>query len=89
MRAQCNARDAGYAREGNADFGCRSANREKIQMSRGTKAPVDYIAAIRTSGLSIYDPIEVGSKLWIPSRELERILNDALRGFDTAGMPGR
>lgn len=39
--------------------------------------------------MSIYDPIEVGSELWIPSKELERLLNDALRGFNTAGMPPR
>lgn len=56
-------------------------------MSGRKKAAADYVAAIRESGLTIYDPIEVGSDLWIPSRELERILDDALRGFATAGMP--
>lgn len=58
-------------------------------MSRRTKTPADYVAALSASAVSIYDPIEVGSKLWIPSRELERILDDALRRFDTAGMPPR
>lgn len=58
-------------------------------MSSRKKAPADYVAAIAASGLTIYDPIEVGSELWIPSKELERILSDGLRGFDTAGMPPR
>ncbi|MBA3351567.1 MAG: restriction endonuclease [Blastocatellia bacterium] len=56
-------------------------------MSSRKKAPTDYVAAIAASGLTIYDPIEVGSELWIPSKELERILSDGLKGFDTAGMP--
>jgi len=51
------------------------------------KKPVDYVAAIRASGKTINDAIEVGSQLWIPSPELERLLNEGLRGFSTAGMP--
>jgi hypothetical protein len=38
-----------------------------------------YVEAIRNSGLSIYHPIEVGDpNLWIPSPELELLLNQAL-----------
>src|SRR5438552_15689977 len=58
-------------------------------MAGRKKLPADYVDAIAASGLSIYDRIDVGSKLWVPTRELERILNDELRGFDTSGMPPR
>lgn len=50
------------------------------------RAPQDYVAAIRASGLTIYDPIVVGSPLYIPSRELEAILDDGLRGLSTANL---
>jgi len=40
-----------------------------------------YVEAIRQSGLSIYDPIEIGdSDLWIPTNALEALLNNDLRG---------
>ena len=58
-------------------------------MNRRAKTPSEYVNAIRASGLSIYDPIEVGSALWIPSKELERILHEELAGFNTFGMPPR
>lgn len=48
-----------------------------------------YVAAIRASGLTIYDAVEVGSQLWIPSPELETILDTGLRGMDLAGLPLR
>lgn len=49
-----------------------------------------FIATISASGLSIYDPIEVGDpKLWIPSEELEVILNEALKGLSLTGLPLR
>jgi hypothetical protein len=41
---------------------------------------------IRKSGLTIYDPIIVGSKLWIPAPELEAILGRALRGVNLAAL---
>jgi len=53
------------------------------------RSPQDYVEAIRESGKTIYDPIEVGSDLYIPSLELEAILDGGLRGFDTAGLPNR
>lgn len=48
-----------------------------------------FVTAIRASGLTIYDAIEVGSLLWIPSPELEDILDRGLRGMDLAGLPLR
>ncbi len=51
--------------------------------------PARYVAAIRASGLTIYDAVEVGSLLWIPSPELESILNTGLCGMDLAGLPLR
>lgn len=47
----------------------------------------DYAADISASGLSIYDPIEVGDpNLWVPTPQLEQILNRALRGVSLAGL---
>lgn len=52
--------------------------------------PARFVEAIKKSGLSIYDPIEIGdTKLWIPAPELEEILNKGLRGISLAGMPNR
>ena len=51
--------------------------------------PARYVAAIRTSGLTIYDAVEIGSRLWIPSPELESVLDAGLRGMDLAGLPLR
>jgi hypothetical protein len=49
-----------------------------------------YITAIRESGLSIYDPIEIGDPdLWIPTPELEEILDSEMRGISLAGLPLR
>ncbi len=49
-----------------------------------------YVEAIRKSGFSIYDPIEVGAPtLWIPSPELEYLLNNRLKGISLAGLPLR
>lgn len=42
----------------------------------------DYVDSIRNSGLTIYDAITPGDpSLWIPSRELEELLNTALKGM--------
>lgn len=47
----------------------------------------DYSQAIAASGLTIYDAIEIGDpELWIPTPELEAILDDRLRGTDLAGL---
>ena len=48
---------------------------------------IDYAVAIRNSGLTIYDSIEIGDPLlWIPTLELEKILDDGLRGFSVTGL---
>jgi len=52
--------------------------------------PRRYVEAIRRSGLSIYDAVEIGDpKLWIPAPELESLLDDGLRGIALAGLPLR
>jgi len=52
--------------------------------------PERYVEAIRQSGLSIYDPIEIGDlELWIPTPELEQLLNAAMEGISLAGLPLR
>ncbi len=49
-----------------------------------------YVEAIRRSDLTIYDPIEIGDPdLWIPTPELEELLNAAITGISLAGLPLR
>lgn len=49
-----------------------------------------YAKAIRQSGLTIYDEVEVGDlDLWIPAPELETILKQSLMGLSLAGLPLR
>lgn len=51
------------------------------------KKAVDYKKAIQSSGFDIYSPIEVGdARLWIPTRHLEKLLNQALKGLDLNGL---
>jgi len=47
------------------------------------------VQAIRASGRSIYDAAAPGSPLYIPSPELETLLDSGLRGFSVAGLPLR
>lgn len=48
---------------------------------------IDYVSVIRASGLTIYDPIEIGHpELWVPAPELERILQQALVGNSYEGL---
>lgn len=52
--------------------------------------PSRYVAAIRARGLSIYDPITIGDPaLWIPTPELQALLDTGLRGLSLAGLPLR
>ncbi len=52
--------------------------------------PQKFVAAIRKSGLTIYDPIKVGDPiLWIPTPELQALLDAGLRGLSLAGLPLR
>lgn len=57
------------------------------------KAPLDpqrFVAAIRRSGLTIYEEIKVGDPtLWIPTPELQALLDAGLRGLSLAGLPLR
>lgn len=46
-------------------------------------------AAIRRSRRTIYDPVDVDSDLWIPTHELEVILNAALQGTHVGDLPLR
>lgn len=53
-------------------------------------APVSYVQNIRSSRLTIYDPIEIGDPtLWIPTPDLERLLDEGLRGISLGGLPLR
>ena len=47
----------------------------------------NYVKSIADSGLTIYDPIEIGDPvLWVPTPELEAILDEKLRGISLAGL---
>src|SRR6266571_1934722 len=49
-----------------------------------------HVEAISRSCLSIYDAIDIGDrKLWIPTPELEHLLDEGLRGISLAGLPLR
>jgi hypothetical protein len=51
---------------------------------------MNYLHNISKSGLSIYDSIEIGDNdLWIPTPELELLLNDNLQGVSLSGLPLR
>ncbi len=53
------------------------------------RSPASYIEAIRTSGLTIHDLLPKDSPHLIPTRVLETMLAEGLRGFSTAGLPLR
>lgn len=58
-----------------------------VQINDGTEK---YAKALRQSGLSIYDRIEISeSELWIPTPILEHLLNSAMRGITLEGLPLR
>jgi len=47
----------------------------------------NYVKSVADSGLTIYDPIEIGDpELWVPTPELEAILDEKLRGISLAGL---
>jgi hypothetical protein len=58
-------------------------------MSDQTQTAQDYKTAIEQSGKDIYAPIAVGDELWIPTPQLEELLNQGLFGLDLSGLPIR
>ncbi|MEX3775402.1 hypothetical protein [Pseudomonas sp. MYb118] len=51
------------------------------------KNHLDFKSAISFSGLDIYTPIEVGdADHWIPTAQLETLLNESLRGLSLDGL---
>ena len=50
---------------------------------------MSYHDLIHSSGLTIYDPIDSSSPLYIPTQSLEEILNRALVGKSLSGLPLR
>src|SRR5262249_15363524 len=52
--------------------------------------PARFVQALSKSGLTIYHPIQVGDpELWIPTPELQVLLDSGLRGVSLAGLPLR
>ncbi|MGH2494060.1 MAG: restriction endonuclease [Ktedonobacteraceae bacterium] len=52
--------------------------------------PQKLVSAIRSSGLTIYDPIAIGDpELWIPTPELQALLDAGLCGMSLADLPLR
>ena len=63
---------------------------KSIKMVSKRKIVQQYVKAIQKRGLSIYDSIEIGDlELWIPTPELEELLDAAMRGIALAGLPLR
>jgi len=59
-------------------------------MAGDSSGPERYVEAIRRRRLSIYNQIEIGDpELWIPTPELEQLLNAAMSGISLAGLPLR
>lgn len=55
-----------------------------------SKRPNDFVKALSQSGLTIYDTIEIGDpNLWIPTPELELLLDTGLQGISLTGLPLR
>ncbi|MDR0780633.1 MAG: restriction endonuclease [Pseudomonadales bacterium] len=49
-----------------------------------------YVVAISAKGLSIYDPIVIGDPVfWIPTNDLQALLDEGLRGMSVVGLPLR
>jgi hypothetical protein len=56
-------------------------------MTSATRASRRFVEALSQSALTIYDAIEIGDPdLWIPSPELEMLLDTGLRGLSLAGL---
>lgn len=53
------------------------------------QTPQAYKTAIELSGKDIYAPIAAGDELWIPTPQLEALLNAGLHDLDLSGLPLR
>jgi hypothetical protein len=54
------------------------------------KTPTDYKSVIEKSGKDIYSSIDIGDlDYWIPTLQLEALLNAGMRGLSLAGLPLR
>lgn len=54
------------------------------------QTPLDYKNRLQLSGLDIYSPIEIGdTEFWIPTHDLEILLNQKLLSLDLQGLPLR
>lgn len=52
--------------------------------------PLRFVRNISSSGISLYTPIATGDPdIWIPTPELEYLLNSGLRGLSLTGLPLR
>ena len=59
-------------------------------MTEQERMSTRYVTNISSSGLEIYDDIEIGDPhLWVPTPELETLLNNGLKGESVAGLPNR
>lgn len=59
-------------------------------MTMSAEDPQRFVEAIRRSGFTIYDPIDMGDpELWIPTPDLEYLLDQGLRGVSLEGLPLR
>ncbi|MCZ7583880.1 MAG: hypothetical protein M5R36_11375 [Deltaproteobacteria bacterium] len=59
-------------------------------MANKRRDPRRFVKSIRDSGLTIYDAIDIGDPaLWIPTPDLEALLDRGLRGVSLAGLPLR
>ena len=55
-----------------------------------SSSPRGFVETIRRAGISIYDSIDIGDpELWIPTPDLEWLLNSGLCGKSLAGLPLR
>lgn len=55
-----------------------------------TANPLGFVAAIKASGKSIYDPIPIGDPTyWLPDAVLQQLLDAGLRGMSLLNMPLR
>jgi len=67
-----------------------SPSRRGTMTTAAPTNPQQFVSAIRRSGLSIYAPIAVGDPtLWIPTPELQVLLDQGLHGISLAGLPLR